>query len=46
MIKSRSMRWADHVARMGDRRVAYGVLVGHLREIDHLEDLDVDGRTI
>jgi len=22
------MRWAGHVARMGDRRVTYGVLVG------------------
>jgi hypothetical protein len=28
MIKSRIMRWAGHVARMGDRRGAYGVLVG------------------
>ena len=27
MIKS-SMRWAGHVARMGERRVAYRVLVG------------------
>ena len=28
VIKSRRMRWAGHVARIGDRRVAYGVLVG------------------
>jgi len=28
VIKSRRMRWAAHVARMGDRRVAYWVLVG------------------
>ena len=27
VIKSRSMRWAAHVARMGERRVAYRVLV-------------------
>jgi hypothetical protein len=27
-IKSRRMRWAGHVARMGERRVVYGVLVG------------------
>jgi acyl-coenzyme A synthetase/AMP-(fatty) acid ligase len=28
MIKSRRMRWTGHVARMGERRSAYRVLVG------------------
>jgi len=28
VIKSRRMRWAVHVARMGERGVVYGVLVG------------------
>jgi hypothetical protein len=28
VIKSRRMRWAGHVARMGERRGAYKVLVG------------------
>jgi hypothetical protein len=28
VIKSRIMRWAGHVARMGERRGVYGVLVG------------------
>ena len=28
VIKSRRMRWAGHVAGMGDERVAYRVLVG------------------
>jgi hypothetical protein len=28
MIKSRRMRWAAHVARMGERRNAYRILVG------------------
>jgi hypothetical protein len=28
LIKSRRMRWAGHVARMGEGRVAYRVLVG------------------
>jgi hypothetical protein len=28
VIKSRRMRWAGHVARMGEGRVAYRVLVG------------------
>jgi hypothetical protein len=28
MIKSRRMRWAGHMARMGEGRDVYGVLVG------------------
>jgi transcription termination factor 2 len=28
MIKSRRMRWAGHVARMGEMRHAYRILVG------------------
>jgi hypothetical protein len=28
VIKSRRMRWAGHVACMGDGRVAYGLLMG------------------
>jgi len=28
LIKSRRMRWAGHVARMGEERGAYRVLVG------------------
>jgi hypothetical protein len=28
MIKSRGMRWAGHVARMGEKRNAYRLLVG------------------
>ena len=46
VIKSRRMRWAGHVARMGEGRGAYRVLVGDLREGDHLEDPGVDGRII
>jgi hypothetical protein len=30
MIKSRRMRWAGHVARMGEKRNAYRILVGKL----------------
>jgi hypothetical protein len=30
MIKSRRMRWAGHVALMGERRDVYRVLVGKL----------------
>ena len=28
VVKSRRMRWAEHVARMGERRGVYTVLVG------------------
>jgi hypothetical protein len=28
MIKSRRIRWAGHVARMGEKRNAYRILVG------------------
>ena len=38
------MRWAGHVARMGERKGVYIVLGGgNLRERGHLEDPDVDG---
>jgi hypothetical protein len=28
MIKSKKMRWAGHVARMREKRIAYRILVG------------------
>jgi hypothetical protein len=34
MVKSKTMRWAGHVGRMGDRRDMYRVL----GERDHVED--------
>jgi len=40
------MRWAGRVARMGDRRRVYRVLVATHGERDHLEDLGIDGRII
>jgi hypothetical protein len=43
-IKSRRMRWAGHVARMGQERKLYKVLVGKPEERDHSEDQDVGGR--
>jgi hypothetical protein len=46
MIKSRRMRWAGHVAQMGDRSGAYRVLVGDLRDRDHLKDVSINGRII
>jgi len=35
-----------HVARIGKRRGAYRILVGNLREINHLENLGIDGEII
>ena len=32
VIKSRRMRWAEHVAHMGERRGVYRVLVGKPEE--------------
>jgi hypothetical protein len=46
VIKSRSMRWAGHVARMGRGPVHTGFWWGKLREGDHTEDLGVDGSII
>jgi hypothetical protein len=28
IIKSRRMRWTEHVARIGEERIAYRILVG------------------
>jgi len=47
VIKSRRMRWAGHVARMGEDRGVHRVLVwGNLRKRDHWGDPGVDGRII
>jgi len=43
VIKSRRMRWAGHVARMGEERVCIGSWWGNRRERDHWGDLGVDG---
>jgi hypothetical protein len=36
-IKSRRMRWAGHVARMGEKRNAYRILVGKPEDKRQLE---------
>jgi hypothetical protein len=41
VIKSRRLRWAGHVTRMGERRGAYRALVGK-----PVEDPAVEGRII
>ena len=42
VIKSRRMRWAWRVTRMGEGDVRTGLGSAYLREGDHLEDLSVD----
>jgi hypothetical protein len=46
VVKSRRMRWADHVARMGEGRAVHSVLVGKPEGKRHWGDPDVDRRTI
>jgi len=43
VIKSRRMRWAGHLARVGEERVCIGSWWGNRREGDHWGDLGVDG---
>jgi hypothetical protein len=46
MIKSRRMRGAGDIARMGERRIAYRIWWESQKERDHWEDLDVGGKII
>jgi hypothetical protein len=46
MIKSRRIRWAGHVARMGRRGIYTGYWWETQKERDHLGDLDVGGKII
>jgi hypothetical protein len=46
VVKLRRMRWAGHVARMGEERGAHRVLVGKPEGKSHWGDPDVDGRII
>ena len=45
-LKSRQLRWAEHVARMEQSRNAYRVLVGKPEGKRPLGGQGVDGRTI
>jgi len=46
MIKSKRIRWAGRVVRMGRGEVYSGVWWGNLSEKDHLEDSGVDGSAV
>jgi len=43
VLKSRRMRWVEHLACMWERRGVYGVRLGNLRERDHWGDPGIDG---
>ena len=45
-IQSRRMRWVGHVARMGEGRGVYRILVGKPEGKNHLVDPGIDGRII
>jgi hypothetical protein len=42
----RRMRWAGHVAQMGEKRNAYRILVGKPKGKNHWEDQSVGGWSI
>jgi hypothetical protein len=44
VIKSRWMRWLEHVACMGENINGYMIFVGKCEGQDCSEDLDVKGR--
>jgi hypothetical protein len=46
MIKSRRMRWAGHIAHVGEKKNAYRILMGRQKEKDHWEDQGIGGWTI
>ena len=46
VIESRRMRWAGHVAGMGEKRGVYRVLVGKPEGKNHWGDPGADGRII
>ena len=47
VIKSRKMKWAWHIAHMGERNSANVVLLGvNLRERGNLEDPGINGKII
>jgi hypothetical protein len=46
VIKPTEMRWAGHVARVGDSRNAYRIGLVNLRERNHFEHLLIDRRVI
>jgi len=46
LIKSRRMRWAGHVARMGEREGLYRVMVVEPEGKNLLKDIGVNGRIV
>jgi hypothetical protein len=46
VIKSKRVRWARHIALIGEMRGGYRVLVGKPEERSHLEDSELEGNVI
>jgi hypothetical protein len=45
-IKTRKIRWAEHLAHMGEMRNAYNILVGTLEGRSPLKRRNVNGKII
>jgi hypothetical protein len=46
VLKTRRMRWEEHVACMGERQGVYMILISRLEGKTHLESLGVGGKII
>jgi hypothetical protein len=46
VFESRRIRWAECLERVEKLRNDYSKLIGKPEEIDHLRNLDIDGRTV
>jgi hypothetical protein len=46
VIKSRRIRWVEHLARAAYSKGAYRVLMERTEGKNHLEEMDLDGRII
>jgi hypothetical protein len=46
VIKSRRMGWTVYVARIGELKNIYRIVIGNLRGRGHSEELEVDGEII
>jgi hypothetical protein len=46
MNKARSLRWIVHEARMEEKTIDYKIIVGNIKEENHLTDLSICWRAI
>jgi len=44
LIRSKTMKWAEHLTRAEENKIHTGILLRNLQEGDILKELGVDGR--